>query len=185
MRLVRKPGHLSIFPTSKQSGLGPIPGFQIQFPLGIKSSTNYIALGRKLSSKGPNLHFPCEWDALEHWVAPQPRVVWDSHPSFSPSAHCSPSLPCSLAGPLLGGSRLCFCLLQSKTCHPNLGKRNTLLIDSAHGLLWLYLPAHCAWHLLEHKLFGGGIDSSQTRVTKTALPWSTRKSMSVPKEKAA
>lgn len=154
MRLLRNPGHLSIFPTSKQNGLGPIPSSQFQFPLGIKWSTNYIAIGRKLSNEGSPLHFPYEWDALQLWAAPQPMAAWDSHPSFSAPAHLLPSLPCSLQALFLVVLVPVFSFSNQKSVVQIWRKEihhGLALIpagwNSAHGLLWLYLPAHCALHL--------------------------------------
>lgn len=117
-----------------------IPSSRFQFPLGIKASTNSISIERKLSSKGLPPHFPYEWDVSQLWAAPQSRAVWDSPQSFSLPAHHSPSLLCSLPGPLHGGPCLCLWLLQPTACHPNLGERNTPRMGSDSCRLEL-----CSW----------------------------------------
>lgn len=136
------------------------------------------------------LHFPYEWDALQHWAAPQPRAVWDSHLSFSVPAHLFPSL--FPADPLLGGPCPCFFPSPTKSVSSKsevrkctmdwlwLLQAGALLMGSCGYTCQLIVP----YISLEHKLFGTGIDSSQTGVMKTAFSSSTRKSMSVPKQKA-
>lgn len=152
MKLLRKPGHVSIFPTSRQSGLGAIPGSEFQFPFGIKWSTNYnFAIGWKLSSKGPTQHFP--------WVG---SIIALSRPTVQGSLRQSPVLlsPCpshlpfpSLLpeGPLLGAPCLCFCLLQQKISSKFWEKKYTTdclwLLQAGALLMGLYLPAHCVLHL--------------------------------------
>lgn len=93
MKLLRKPGHVSIFPTSRQSGLGAIPGSEFQFPFGIKWSTNYnFAIGWKLSSKGPTQHFPWVGSII---ALSRPTVPGQSETVTCPSLSLpiSPSLP--------------------------------------------------------------------------------------------
>lgn len=115
------------------------------------------------------MHYSME---LPH-SARQPEIV--THPSPLP-AHLSSSLPCSqqallvvLVFALAFSNQKCVTQIWGKEIRSGLSLTPAGW-SSAHGLLWLYLPAHCALHLLEGKLFGRGIDSSQTGLTKTSIP---------------
>lgn len=186
MRLSRKSRHLSIFPTSKQTGLGAIPGSQFQFPLGVKWSTNYIAIGRKqlCISHMSGMHYSTE---LPHSPG-QSEIV--TYPSLSlPISSlpfpvpCRPSSWWSLSLFFLSPTKSVSSKSEVRKCTMDwlwLLQAGALLMGSCGYTCQLIVP----YISLEHKLFGTGIDSSQTGVMKTAFSSSTRKSMSVPKQKA-